>query len=349
MKKGIAAVFIIFAFIMISGLMAYVLKTESTRQIIDFNKEWVFSLDSEFSQSYPVDIPHTPKVEPLVVNNQWQGTMWYKKEFELAPGNNKKVFLRFEGIMHESDVWLNGIHLNHHMGGYLPIGIDLSKHLKEGKNTLTVKAINTDNPVIPPGKPLKDLDFNYYGGIYRDVELITKNDVYVSDPMLANKTGGGGILVHFSDISGESARCSVKIHAMNGSGQEKEVYAEVALTDGSGNSISQESPKVSVGPNRDNELSISLDIDRPKLWNTTSPHLYTLTTKLYSNGQKVDSLSQKVGVRKIELNKEGFFLNDKKMYLRGTNRHQEYPYVGYAISNEANYRDAIKIKRAGFD
>ncbi|MEO1012317.1 MAG: glycoside hydrolase family 2 TIM barrel-domain containing protein [Bacteroidota bacterium] len=354
MKNSIKIFFVTLSLLMVFGLLAHVLKNESkpipkAPQYTDFNKDWNFSLDSTFSKSTSIKVPHVPRVEPLVVNDQWQGTMWYKKEFEYDLGDNEKVFLKFEGVMHESDVWLNEKYLKHHIGGYLPFSIDISDYLKKGKNFLMVKVSNTDNPVIPPGKPLKDLDFNYYGGIYRDVELISKNNVHISDPMLANKIGGGGILIHFSEITNKSAKCQVKIHALNESNEEKELNAEVILKGDDEKTIVQKSNTVFSSTGNDHEFSFSFDVEKPKLWSTTSPHLYSFTTKLYSDGEIVDSVTQKVGIRKIELNSEGFFLNHKKMYIRGTNRHQEYPYVGYAISNEANYRDAVKIKQAGFD
>ncbi len=354
MKNSVKIFLFTLSLLMVFGLLAHVLKNESKQildapQYTDFNKDWKFSLDSIFSKSTSIKVPHVPRIEPLVVNDQWQGTMWYKKEFEYNLRRNDKVFLKFEGVMHESDIWLNEEYLEHHKGGYLPFSVDISDHIKKGKNSLIVKVSNTDNPVIPPGKPLKDLDFNYYGGIYRDVELITKNNVYISDPLLANKIGGGGILVHFSEITNKSAKCEVKIHAMNESGEEKEVNAEVILRDYDGKAVVKKSNLVSKKSSKEYEFSLSFDIDKPKLWSTTLPYLYTLTTKLYSNGQIADSVTQKVGIRKIELNSAGFFLNNKNIYIRGTNRHQEYPYVGYAISNEANYRDAVKIKQAGFD
>ncbi len=339
---------------MVFGLLAHVLKSEAKQileapQYIDFNKDWKFSQDSIFSKSISIEVPHVPRIEPLVVNDQWQGVMWYKKEFEHYSQGEEKLFLKFEGVMHESEVWLNEQYVKHHKGGYLPFTIDISNHLREGKNSVKVKVKNTDNPVIPPGKPLRDLDFNYYGGIYRDVKLITKNNVYISDPILTNKIGGGGILVHFSEITDVSAKCEINIHAVNESSKEKELYAEIILRDPDGKTLLQKSDVVSVKSKSDHGLSISFNIDKPKLWGTSSPYLHTLTTKLYSNDQIVDSVTQKVGIRKIEMNSEGFFLNEKKMYIRGTNRHQEYPYVGYAISNAANYRDAVKIKQAGFD
>lgn len=318
-------------------------------QNIDFNKGWTFSLDSLFSKSDLVNVPHTPRVEPLVVNDQWQGTMWYKKGFEHNLKNEELVFLKFEGVMHEADVWLNGQHLAHHLGGYLPFTVNLAKALKDGKNEIKIRVNNEDNSLVPPGKPLSGLDFNFYGGIYRDVELVTKNNVHISDPILADKVGGGGLLVHFSNISEESATCDVKVHAINQFEEEKEVYAEFILKDTDGNIVNQLSEATKIGVGQDAELKLSIDIDNPKLWGTTTPHLYTLTTKLYCDDQIVDAVTERVGIRKVELNKEGFFLNGNKMYIRGTNRHQEYPYVGYAISNEANYRDAIKIKQAGFD
>lgn len=141
-----------------------------SRKESSFNKGWTFTKDSSAKDWEKIQIPHTPEIEPLIVNDQWQGDAWYKKMFK-KNSESKKTFIEFEGVMHEAWVWLNGKFLKHHQGGYLPFTVDLTDKLK-AENTLMVKVNNEDNPEIPPGKKLEGLDFNYYGGIYRNVNLI---------------------------------------------------------------------------------------------------------------------------------------------------------------------------------
>jgi len=327
---------------------AYKVDEVLSRKSQTFNENWLFQIESE-NEWQKINIPHSTKIEPLVVNNQWQGTAWYIKEFDFKKNNNQKVFLKFDGIMHEADVWLNEKHLTKHVGGYLPFGVDLTNHLADGNNKLKVKVNNEDNPAIPPGKPLKNLDFNYYGGIYRDVNLLITNKIYVTDAILANKPASGGILVHFSEITKSTANGFVKVHIMNESKEEGHLSTRIVLKDKIGKETVQESEIVNVRAGGSSEISLNLKIDNPQRWSPQEPNLYELSVELLNNNKIVDKIAHKVGIRKIELRAEGFFLNDEKIYIPGTNRHQEYPYVGYAISDQAAYRDAVKIKQAGFD
>ncbi|GFR80785.1 beta-galactosidase [Elysia marginata] len=179
--------------------------------------------------------------------------------------------------------------------------------------------------------------------------MLITNKVYITDPIIANKPAGGGVLIHFSKISKESAHCIVKIHIANDKNTPEEVFANITLTDKNGRSITKYSETRKIPENSQNDLTVEMEIENPLLWDIQTPNLYELSISLHNKNKKVDELKQNVGIRKIELNPDGFFLNGKKVYLRGTNRHQEYPYVGYAMSKNAHYRDAVKIKQAGFD
>lgn len=348
-KIILALLAVIVVFMVYSFMPGKEHNAEFTRTEQLFNSGWTFSMQEQDQNSRKINLPHTTRIEPLVVNDQWQGTAWYEKEFEFEPREDQKVFLEFEAVMHEADVWLNDEKLTTHLGGYLPFCVDITDHLENGKNILKVKVNNEDNSEIPPGKPLKDLDFNYYGGIYRDVKLITTNRIHVTNAILENKPASGGLLVHFSEISQTSAKGLVKVHAANGTNKEIDLKVKISLSNPEGNIVEKSSKTVRVKPNGKGELQTIFSVENPKLWSTIAPNLYNLKVELFADGTKVDQLNQKTGIRKIELNSDGFFLNDEKLYIRGTNRHQEYPYVGYAISDDAHYRDAIKIKQAGFD
>src|SRR5690606_15050706 len=110
-----------------------------------------------------------------------------------------------------------------------------------------------------------------------------------------------------------------------------------------------ESREMEMEPNSNASISETIEISNPKLWGIDNPNMYEVEVSLISNEKTIDHQTIKTGIRKIELKAEGFYLNDKKLFINGTNRHQEYPYIGYALSDEANYRDAVKIKNAGFD
>lgn len=321
--------------------------SNSKRSKVNFGSDWTFTKDSTALNWEKISIPHSAQIEPLVVNNQWQGDCWYQKTFDYTK-NEEKVFLYFEGIMHESWVWINGTLRNHHQGGYLPFTVDISNHLKANGNKIIIKVNNNDNPQIPPGKTLKTLDFNYYGGIYRNVYLIQTNKTYITDAVHANQVNSGGILVHFDEISNEKATGIVKIHLKNEDAKSKKIKAKIHFKHGVENIVFS-SREITIRPNSEGTISQNIELKNPKLWGIENPNLYEVEIKIIAQNQTIDSQFIKTGIRKPELRADGFYLNDKKLFINGTNRHQEYPYIGYALSDEANYRDAVKIKNAGFD
>ncbi|WP_281297613.1 glycoside hydrolase family 2 TIM barrel-domain containing protein [Flavobacterium limnophilum] len=320
-----------------------------SRTKVNFGSDWEFKREEANSNWEKITIPHTAKIEPLVVNNQFQGTCWYQKNFKVANSKNKKVFLYFEGVMQEADVWINDQKVTNHKGGYLPFTVDVTPFLKSNGNIIKVKVNNEDNPEFLPGKPLKDLDFNYYGGIYRNVYLVTTNKLYITNAVQANKKAGGGIYVNFDNVNKNSASGSVQVHLKNELSVEKNASLKCILTNIEGEKLEFKSEVFTINANSDKAITQNIVLEKPKLWSISNPNLYHLEVQVISNNKVIDVYSEKVGVRKSELKEDGYYLNDEKLYITGTNEHQEYPYLGYAISDEAQYRDAVKIKNAGFD
>lgn len=313
----------------------------------------LFSFVDKTLQWEDISLPHTANIEPVIKTaQQWQGICFYRKFFTLDKADaNKHIAILIDAAMNLADVYLNGKHLQTHIGGYLPIYIDITGKALYGKpNCLLIRLNNQDNPVIPPGKPIKDLDFNFYSGIYRDAWLIKKNKVYITDAVDANQVNGGGVLLHWDNISTKSARLNIKAQVKNDAAAKQNVKFKAVLYDGSGKCIgTANSLAVAIKSNGSNILEQNITVVNPLLWSPTRPELYRVVIRLENNGKLVDSVSIKTGVRNISFKPDGFYLNGSKYVLRGTNRHQEYPYIGYALSDNAQYRDAFKIKQAGFD
>ncbi|MCC8132338.1 MAG: DUF4982 domain-containing protein [Tannerellaceae bacterium] len=298
-----------------------------------------------------VRIPHTPRIEPLVVNDQWQGDCWYRKTFSLPESYKDRIlFLKFEAAMNVATIWLNGEPLGEHLGGYLPFSIDLTGKLLWGEpNVIAVKLNNEDNPVTGP-KPLITLDFNTYGGIYRDVTLISKDPVYITDANYEQVIGGGGIFFRTENVSAKSAQLIASTHVRSRSDKNQTVQVVYSLYD-------QAHQKVITFKTSESEVSMGGEVTlaaeelltQPDLWSPASPNLYKLEVELLTNGVVTDREELKVGIRDIKITNEGLWLNGEKTFLRGVNRHQEYPYIGYALSDNAQYRDVYTIKEAGFD
>ena len=334
---------------------------------ISFNANWQFCNEEDFktpkgsnpgdkdfsySDWQTVTLPHTAKVEPLVILNPWVGTSWYKKDFLAKPEwATKKVFIVFEAAMQTAEVWLNGKLLLTHYGGYLPFTIDISKDIIYGKsNRMLVKTDNHDNPDVPPGKPIKDLDFCYYSGLYRNVSLIITNPIHITDAVQENKTASGGIRVWYPKVTSYSAEVAVSTHIKNENSKSADFYLLLKLIDKSGKTVaSATSVKNSLAANSDHSFLQNLQVETPSLWHPDHPDLYTLQVIVKVNNVIVDEIKTKIGIRKFEIKDEKLFVNNELVLLVGTNRHQEYPYIGNALSDNAQYRDAVKIKEAGFN
>lgn len=299
-----------------------------------------------------VALPHTPRIEPRIVNDQWQGDAWYRRTIDtdaIASSDGwagKRIYVDFEGAMNAADVWLNGEKIASHLGGYLPFTVDLSDHLKSGKNQLLVRLDNRDNETTGP-KPLEKLDFNMYGGLYRNAWLRIENPVHITDPVHAGEVASGGLFVRYSQVSEESAQVQVQTHLRNGE-HTGALRVEHRLLDGDKvvASAEQQIPTSTEAAVDDQQ---TLSVDAPKLWSPSSPNLYDLHTRIYAGDELVDEERTRIGIREFRLENGELFINGEKTFLRGVNRHQEYPYVGYALSDAAQYRDAALIKAAGFD
>lgn len=333
---------------------------------INFNNDWKFKR-CEFSENTletfkeidyndaaweNVTLPHTPRIEPLVVNDQWQGICWYRKEFALENVHRgKKIFIEFEAAMQIAEIWINGKHKTNHYGGYLPFSIDITGDVFFDKqNLLAVRLDNRDNPEVPPGKPLKDLDFNMYGGLYRNVKMHILDKLHITDAVHADKVAGGGIFVQYPIVEKDRAQVRVQTHVINEDAGSRKFKVVSRLFDGNKLIAEKASEIESLTSSEDKHFVQSIDVQSPKLWHPDSPHLYKLRSIILQDDKIVDEVETRIGIRNISFSgADGFKINGEKFYLRGTNRHQEYPYIGYAVPDNAHYRDALKIKQAGFD
>lgn len=304
-----------------------------------------------------LNLPHTPFIEPLTVLHQWQGVCYYRKLIKLPRyKRGSRVWIEFAGAMQLADVWLDGRHLTQHSGGYTPFVIDLTDYCSPGREVeIMVRLDNRDNPLIPPGKPLSDLDFCYYGGIYRDVNLIIKPAIHITHPIMAAKKAGGGIFVTYPQADSAKAVVHVKTEAHNALSEAHEVVVRQTLytwsTDkGRGRKVAQDERITHIGAGKSSTVELDITVGCPRLWHPDSPELYELRTELLAEGHIVDAESHRIGIRRIEMSHErGFLINGRPLKLRGTNRHQEYPYVGNAIPAQAQRRDIYQIKENGFN
>ena len=301
--------------------------------------------------SLPYGIEWLPTEASGCIN--YQGEVWYRKHFTFQEAwEGKRLFLHFEAIMGKSKIYLNGQLIQEHLGGFLPIVVDISPYLiPNQENVLAVWADNSDDPSYPPGKPQGDLDFTYCGGIYRDCWLVAHGDVYITDPNAENEPASGGLFVSYGKISDTVAEIRVDAHIRNQS-QERfkgEIWYE--LYDAKGEKVQDWGKGFRVVPRQAVSLSSQITVQNPRLWEPDMPYLYQLRVYLKDKeGKVIDGYAQRIGIRSIEFKgKEGFWLNGKPYPepLIGANRHQDFAVIGNALPNSLHWRDAKKLRDAG--
>ena len=253
--------------------------------------------------------------------------------------------------MGKQQIYINGKLATTHFGGYLPIIVNLDEFgLHKGDScVVAVMADNSDDKNYPPGKPQYALDFAYHGGIYRDVWLIAKNDVFITNPQVEDRRDAG-IFVHYANISTHSADVMVDVNVRNISNKERRLNIENTLVDSCGKTIKRVSKGILI-PAGQNSVTLKFTVRNPKLWSPESPYLYNLVTRVKEGSKTLDGGMTKIGIRSIEFRgKDGFWLNGKRYRkLIGGNRHQDFAYVGNAVPNSQQWRDVMRLKNCGFN
>lgn len=301
--------------------------------------------------SLPDGIEYVPTEASGCVN--YQGEVWYRKHFTPEVSwKGKQLFLHFEAIMGKSKVWINGTLVNEHFGGFLPVIANVTEYIKYGEdNVIAVWADNSNDPSYPPGKPQDQLDFTYFGGIYRDCWMIVHNNVFITDPNYENETAGGGLFVSFGQISKKSAEVRLDAHIRNLSDKSFSGTVAYQLFDKDNRLVCQADKSFSVSKVKARKTSLTLTVENPELWEPDSPYLYQLHVLIKDkSGQTVDGYRRRIGIRSIEFKgKDGFWLNGKPYPypLIGANRHQDFAVIGNALSNSLHWRDAKKLRDAG--
>lgn len=302
-----------------------------------------------------VALPHTAVIEPLVVTgSQWTGICWYKKVYKPdRRQRHRHTGLLFDGAMHDAIVYLNGAEIARHTGGYLPFYVNLTNDLEYGReNEIMIKLDNRENPHIPPGKPLSELDFLWYSGLYRNVSLYVTDKLHITSPAEYQSTLGGGIITGVRDVSRESATLTLSVHVSNDDYIPRSFRMKNVLLDAAGLEVASSlSELTDLEPGHNQRLETRMIVMQPSLWSPATPFLYIVSTELLSeNGTVIDHRETRIGIRTARVTHDkGLLLNDEPVRIMGTNRHQEYPYIGYALSDNASYRDAFKIREAGFN
>ena len=262
-----------------------------------------------------VRIPHTVKVTPLNYfdEHEYQMISCYRKVIN-APSEwkGKKVFITFDAVAHEAEVFVNGTSAAVHKCGYTAFTVELTDLLNYGgDNLIAVKCNSMEDLNIPPFGFV--IDYMTYGGIYREVHLDIREKDYIKDVFV-------------------SATMDKRVNILTSVEGEGELYARIT---------SLKSGRVIFEGKCEEEAEII--VTEGKLWNPDKPRLYELAMTL-RNGSSEDTYKTRFGFRTAEFKVDGFYLNGNRIKLRGLNRHQCWPYVGYAMPKSMQRMDADIIK-----
>ena len=295
------------------------------RRIECINKGWNFCGPNK--EWTTVDVPHTWNAIDGQDggNDYWRGSCQYTKEFDLPQFDpaTQVVYLEFNGVNATADVTLNGAKVAHHDGGYSTFRADITSFLKD-KNLLEVVVDNGVNDRVYPQKA----DFTFYGGIYRDVNLMVVSKSHFD----LDHFGGPGLKVT-PTLVGTTGKVQVESYP-----NVKDAQVQVVLTDREGNTVA-----TGTGTN------VTLDIENAHLWDgVKDPYLYRATVQLLENGVAVDEVTTRFGVRTFKVDpKKGFFLNGRSYPLHGVSRHQDRKGIGNALTRAHHDEDMDLIREMG--
>jgi beta-galactosidase len=276
-----------------------------------------------------------------------QGVNWYRKRFELPITIvDKKIFLEFEGADQVAEVWINGDKLITHSGSFTPFLIDITDHVQFGQvaNLVCVRVENKRDADIPVyGSWIS------YGGLYRDACLHVIDRLHITDAIYANKIADGGIFVTYPVVSDFLAEVKIQTHILNEHEAAKACRLVSSILNAYHEKIGSAESDQKINGGEDKTFIQTIKINNPKLWHPDHPDRYKLVSEVFDGDNLVDIQVTRIGIRRIDFNsQDGFWINGKRLVFMGANRVQDYPYVAWAFPNAAQQRDAIHLKKAGF-
>ncbi|MBR6382085.1 MAG: glycoside hydrolase family 2 protein [Lachnospiraceae bacterium] len=309
------------------------------RQKIDLNDGWLFtqqfteallSPETDEASLTPAELPHTVKELPFHYfdESEYQMVSGYRRHLQAPEAwRGKRVSVTFQGAAHEATVYINGEEIARHSCGYTAFTAELTGHLRIGEdNLLCVRLDSRESLNIPPFGFV--VDYMTYGGLYREAYLEITDALRMEDLFLYAKRDGQQVRLQTSFcLSGEADRdLRARVYLVAEDGARRQIADHEAKTEG--------------------ETSFETDAFSAELWSPEHPVLYTVAVQLL-NGDTAEALDEqtlRTGIRFPEFRTDGFYLNGEKIKIRGLNRHQSYPYTGYAMPESMQRLDAKILK-----
>ena len=315
---------------------------------ISFNYGWdfVFEADDGFftgakRQVEKVDLPHTARETPFNCFDEsiYQTVCGYRKSFSVpADWDGKRVFLNIGAAAHFAEVYVNGEKIAEHNSGYTAFRAELTDHIKPGSEALIgVRVDSRETLDIPPFGYV--IDYMTYGGLYREVWLEVAEKTRIEDVFVLTDIPSGQGMLNGSEDANQIADVtftgSVGLQlAIDGDGADR---VHLAVRERGSDTLLSEGD-FAVGE------KAGLEVPGARLWDILSPRLYELETSIFAGERELDSRRDVFGFRRARFEADGFYLNGRKLKILGLDRHQCYPYVGYAMPASLQRHDADILK-----
>lgn len=324
-----------------------------SRTTINFDDDWKFILDSINTYNgadvndaswRTLNLPHDWSIEMPFDSTSPTGNGggalrggigWYRKTFTLpASSKDKNVFIDFDGVYMNSEVWINGHSLGVRPNGYISFRYDLTLYLKFGnkKNVIAVKVDNSKQP-----------NSRWYSGsgIYRNVWLVTTNKAFVDH---------WGTYITTPQVSAASATVDIKVKLNNTNSTDQNAVVKTILYDASGKQVASTSSTISVKANATTETSQQTKVTSPHLWSIENPYLYRAVTQVSANNKVVDEYTTNIGLRYFNFDIDnGFSLNGKPVKIIGVCDHHDLGCLGTAVNVRALQRQLEMLKSMGIN
>lgn len=292
-----------------------------------------------------ISLPHTWNSKDVLQTKEYRrASSWYRKNISFTKEQlNQRTYIRFGAAAQQAKVYLNGKLLTHHIGGYSAFTCEITNDLKSGDNQIDVWVSNKDNKNIAP----RSGDFNFYGGLYRSVELISAPAISIS----RKNFGGPGVRVWSEKVSDQESDINLSAILDNGGAKKAKLRIEVKVFDKNGHAVSAGEKSTILKSLEIKKLNVPMpNISNPELWSPEKPNLYRVEVKVFKKNKLIDQLTLKHGFRWFQFTaNKGFFLNGKPYKLQGINRHQDYFGEGNAIPLHRHYDDIVLMKEAGIN
>jgi beta-galactosidase len=323
----------------------------SPRRTVNFNREWKYMQGDHINAQQndfcdkdweTIGLPHSFSIPYFMSNDFYVGYGWYRKILKLSPDDLKQsLFLEFDGVFQEAEVFVNGKLTGKHIGGYTGFSVNISSAVKEGDNVIAIRVNNIWHPDVAP----RAGEHVFSGGIYRNVRLVMKNPVHI------DWYGTFVTTPNLSKNNGKSSVVKVETDICNTSGQSEQYRLMTQVFSPEGTLVTAVESTETIAANTSKKFSqTTQSLQNLQLWQPEHPALYKVISQLYKGNLLLDRDETIFGFRWFEWTADrGFFLNGKHLYFKGANVHQDQAGWGDAVTESAMRRDVQMMKEAGFE